>query len=143
MVQKSDDSAPDSKRERENLYSLYDAFAQMMETLESQSSNMDRMMNKMQDDQPMIDELLSQQQSLKNENADLQEARNAARGRISELEAENERLMRELQGKKRDESAKANASAQGNSAEANDRQQLPNAIDRAKQILQKMKEDLD
>lgn len=143
MVQKSDDSAPDSKRERENLYSLYDAFAQMMETLESQSSNMDRMMNKMQDDQPLIDQLLSQQQSLKNENADLQEARNAARGRISELEAENERLMRELQGKKRDESAKANASAQGNSAEANDRQQLPNAIDRAKQILQKMKEDLD
>ena len=51
--------------------------------------------------------------------------------------------MRELQGKKRDESAKANASAQGNSAEANDRQKLPNAIDRAKQILQKMKEDLD
>ena len=143
MVQKSDDSAPDSKRERENLYSLYDAFAQMMETLESQSSNMDRMMNKMQDDQPMIAQLLSQQQSLKNENADLQEARNAARGRISELEAENERLMRELQGKKRDESAKANASAQGNSAEANDRQKLPNAIDRAKQILQKMKEDLD
>ena len=142
MVQKSDDSAPDSKRERENLYSLYDAFAQMMETLESQSSNMDRMMNKMQDDQPMIAQLLSQQQSLKNENADLQEARNAARGRISELEAENERLMRELQGKKRDESAKANASAQGNSAEANDRQKLPNAIDRAKQILQKMK-DLD
>ena len=91
----------------------------------------------------MIAQLLSQQQSLKNENADLQEARNAARGRISELEAENERLMRELQGKKRDESAKANASAQGNSAEANDRQKLPNAIDRAKQILQKMKEDLD
>lgn len=143
MEQKPDASAPEGKREKENLYSLYDAFAQMMETLENQSSNMDRMMNKMQGDQPMIDQLLSQQQLLKNENADLQEARNAARGRISELEAENERLMRELQGKKRHESAKANASAQGNSAEANDRQQLPNAIDRAKQILQKMKEDLD
>lgn len=126
-------NAEAEEKQDQHLNSLYDALSQMMDSLEHQSSNMNR--------------LMSQQESLKFENADLQEARNADRGRITELEAENERLMKELQRimNVRDSKSSEVIASAGNTskkAESAHGAPMPDAIAKARSILQKMKNDL-
>ena len=136
----SNSPAMDQKSVQENLSSMYDALSQMMESLEKKSANMERM--------------ISEQQSLRNENANLYESHNVDRGRISELEAENERLMKELQNVMAARSAKQQPTPatvhvepavvldQQASADENPVEQTPDALARARMILQKMREDL-